>query len=77
MIFSAADDWLANTGINTTYSVMSAGMNTTSCEIWPADGSEGSADPSPGVFGSLREVKETNTNKAIITNYYCFYFNIA
>ncbi|EII75110.1 hypothetical protein EC32303_A0077 [Escherichia coli 3.2303] len=45
MIFSAADDWLANTGINTAYSVMSAGMNTTSCEIWPTDGSEGSADP--------------------------------
>ncbi|MCH6616787.1 hypothetical protein BEC95_23480 [Escherichia coli] len=52
MIFSAADDWLANTGINTTYSVMSAGMNTTSCEIWPTDGSEGSADPEQPEIGS-------------------------
>ncbi|AOM58108.1 hypothetical protein BCV59_27270 (plasmid) [Escherichia coli] len=54
MIFFAADDWLANTGINTAYSVMSAGMSTTSCEIWPADGSEGSADPEPPETGSAR-----------------------
>lgn len=51
-IFSVADDWLENTGRNTTYSVMTAGINTTSCEIWPTDGSEGAADPELAFFGS-------------------------
>lgn len=71
VIFSAADDWLANTGINTTYSVMSAGMNTTSCEIWPTDGSEGSADPEPPEIGSVREDKDINIINAIIVLNYC------
>ncbi|PCO96048.1 hypothetical protein CP996_23800, partial [Escherichia coli] len=56
---SAADDWLGNTGRNTTYSVMSAERDTTSCESGPAGGSEGSADPELGVFGSQwRKLKE-------------------
>ncbi|WP_258114601.1 hypothetical protein [Escherichia coli] len=41
-------------------------MNTTSCEIWPADGSEGSADPEltpagyggPGFTGSETIVRD-------------------
>ncbi|MEF8389144.1 hypothetical protein U9Z80_24945, partial [Escherichia coli] len=54
----AADDWLGNTGRNTTYSVMSAERDTTSCESGPAGGSEGSADPEPGVFGSLEQKRK-------------------
>lgn len=53
-IFSVADDWLGNTGRNTTYSVMSAELDTTSCESGPAGGSEGSADPEQPETGSAR-----------------------
>lgn len=69
MIFSAADDWLAKTGINTTYSVMSACVNTTSCEIWPKDGSEGSADPELTETGSSGRERTIDVTIAII---YCF-----
>ncbi|EFE7683728.1 hypothetical protein F7N03_16895 [Escherichia coli] len=62
----------------TQHIVSSAAESGTTCcayRRWRCVGGE--EDPELGVFGSLREVKETNTNKAIITNYYCFYFNIA
>lgn len=45
---------------------MSAERDTTSCESGPAGGSEGSADPELGVFGSqwrkLKENKNSHIN---------------
>lgn len=49
---------------------MSAERDTTSCESGPAGGSEGSADPELGVFGSLERGRRICADDAILMIYF-------